>query len=449
MSSLRTTRTVVILVFGTVGAILAGFSAPTLLEELFVLIQRATAVPTSKMPPPSIIEGTGTEAKKPPAEQPKAEGTEEPKTEQADPAPTGETEKEEPKAEPKKIDKKEVYDRFARDIARSSQPEPYPGSRNPASIVAVALLGFIIGAGLGNYVYRIFERAGEKWDKMETGDKVTLFLGIFAGIIASVPFLFIFAGLGNVVAPLATFGLTLGFSAMAVYALRSMEEMLPWQRNKVRSRRSGIKILDTNVIIDGRIYDVARAGFLEGQLYVPNYVLDELQHIADSPDPLRRQRGRRGLDVLRHMQSDFQLEVGIHDRLSPDMNDGVDARLVRLAKALGGDIVTNDFNLNRVAALQKVHVLNLNDLAMALKPNVLPREPLMITIIREGNQPGQGIGYLDDGTMVVIENGKRHLNETLQVTVTQVIQTERGKMIFAELPEDEEGEQEFRRRRAR
>lgn len=430
-------RKLVIISFAIMGAIAAGLAAPSLLQSLFEAIQRATPVPTQVIPPPDARPKASDPVKIEDKAAPPNSG--EPKT--GDPArrPDGE----------RKLDPKEVYERSIGELTRPLGPEQYPGARNPATIIAVALLGFIIGAGIGNLVYRFFERTGERWDKMESGDKVTLFLGIFAGIIASVPFLFIFTGLGNVIAPLATFGLTIGFSAMAVYALRSMDEFLPWQRNKGRSRRSGIKILDTNVIIDGRVYDVARSGFLDGQLYVPNFVLDELQHIADSADPLRRQRGRRGLDVLRHLQADFPMEVGTHDRLSPDLHDGVDARLVRLAKAIGGDIVTNDFNLNRVAALQQVNVLNLNDLALALKPNVLPREPLTIAIIREGNQPGQGVGYLDDGTMVVVEQGRRHMNETMQVIVTQVIQTERGKMIFAEIPEEEEPDQEMRRRRAK
>jgi uncharacterized protein YacL len=217
-----------------------------------------------------------------------------------------------------------------------------------------------------------------------------------------------------------------------------MDEVLPWSKSRGKARRSGIKILDTNVIIDGRIYDVVRNGFLEGEMYVPGFVLDELQYIADSHDPLRRQRGKRGLDVLRHMQADFPLVVRTHDRLAPDVNEEVDSRLVRMARALGADLVTNDHNLNQVAKLQDVKVLNLNDLALSLRPNVLPGEDLCLTIIREGNQMGQGIGYLDDGTMVVVENGRPHIGETLEVAVTQVIQTERGKMIFAEVePPDE------------
>jgi uncharacterized protein YacL len=176
---------------------------------------------------------------------------------------------------------------------------------------------------------------------------------------------------------------------------------------------------------------------LEGDLYVPGFVLEELQYIADSHDPLRRQRGRRGLDVLKQLQADFPMEIRVHDKLAPDLADGVDARLVRLAKILGADIVTNDWNLNRVAGLQEIKVMNINDLALALRPNVLPQEMLTISMIREGSQPGQGVGYLDDGTMVVVANGFKHIGETLEVLVTQVIQTERGKMIFAEVEGEE------------
>lgn len=306
--------------------------------------------------------------------------------------------------------------------------------QSPLSRIALALAGALVGTGIASLVLRAFGRVFDRWEKMDVGDRVTLFLGVFAGLIASLPFLFLFNSvLPAPYIPLALLGLMLGFTALSVFALQSMGDILPWMRGKGRSKRRGIKILDTNVIIDGRVYDVARTGFLEGQIYVPGFVLDELQHIADSHDPLRRQRGRRGLDVLRHMQADFPLEVRVHDRFASNPDEQVDSRLVRLAKALGADIVTNDFNLNRVAALQDVRVLNLNDLALAMRPNVLPKETLCLTIIREGNQPGQGVGYLEDGTMVVVENGKYHLGESLEIVVTQVIQTERGKMIFGEI----------------
>ena len=309
-----------------------------------------------------------------------------------------------------------------------------------ASRVAGGLVGFIVGAGAGNLLSNYLERLTDRWDALSSGGKVTVFLGVFLGLLASVPFLFFMNALlaGQYAVLLAAMTvLILGFSTLSVYVLRSIDDILPWNRGQIRGRKRGIRILDTNVIIDGRIVDVARTGFLDGPLYVPGFVLDELQYIADSSDPLRRQRGRRGLDVLRILQADFQLEVRTNDRLAPEMGDDVDSRLVRLARAMGGDIVTNDFNLNRVAALQEVKVLNLNDLALSLRPNVLPSEMLEITVIREGNQPGQGVGYLDDGTMIVVENGRAHLGETLDVTVTQVIQTERGKMIFAHLDNDD------------
>jgi len=303
------------------------------------------------------------------------------------------------------------------------------------AISASAVLGLIVGSSLGNLLIRYLQWMQTKWTKMDSGDKTTLFIGILVAIFIAPIFSFSLASvIPQAYLPFLLLILLFGLSTIVIYGLQSMADVLPWTKSKARGKRTGTKILDTNVIIDGRIYDVARTGFLEGNLYVPGFVLDELQYIADSHDPLRRQRGRRGLDVLRHMQSDFQLEVRTHDRHAPEAGDEVDSRLVRLARAMGADIVTNDFNLNRVAALQEVKVLNINDLALGLRPNVLPSESLTITVVREGNQPLQGIGYLEDGTMVVVEGGKTHLGETLDVTVSQVIQTERGKMIFAELP---------------
>ena len=228
--------------------------------------------------------------------------------------------------------------------------------------------------------------------------------------------------------------LVLGLSSLTVYALQSMREVLPWTQGKGPRKRSGIKLFDTNVLIDGRILDVAKAGFLDGEVYVPGFVLDELQKIADNSDPLRRARGRRGLDVLKQLQGEYPLEARIHDKYAPEQGDDVDHRLVRLAKALGADIVTNDWNLREVAQIEEVRVMSLNELALALRPNVLPSEILAgLKIIKEGREYGQGVGYLDDGTMVVVENGGPHIGETADVTVTQVIQTERGKMIFAEI----------------
>ncbi|MFO7245479.1 MAG: TRAM domain-containing protein [Thermaerobacter sp.] len=192
---------------------------------------------------------------------------------------------------------------------------------------------------------------------------------------------------------------------------------------------SAAKVLDTSAIIDGRIAEIYEAGFLEGPLLIPQFVLDELRHIADSADPLRRNRGRRGLDVLARLQKELGADVRI---LADSEGSGeVDSRLVRLAQRLGARIVTTDFNLNKVAGLQGVRVLNINDLANALKPVVLPGEDMEVQIMREGKEPGQGVGYLDDGTMIVVEDGKPHIGSTIQVIVTSVLQTSAGRMIFA------------------
>ncbi len=190
------------------------------------------------------------------------------------------------------------------------------------------------------------------------------------------------------------------------------------------------KILDTSVIIDGRIADITATGFLEGVLVVPQFVLTELQHIADSSDTLKRTKGRRGLDVLKRMQNDDGPNIMITDE---DFNDvaEVDLKLVRLAKSMGGLVVTNDFNLNKVADLHGVSVLNINDLANAVKPVVIPGEEMHVVVIKDGKEHNQGIAYLDDGTMIVVEDGKFHIGNAIDVVVTSVLQTSAGRMIFA------------------
>ena len=203
---------------------------------------------------------------------------------------------------------------------------------------------------------------------------------------------------------------------------------------KTQENEGGIpyKILDTSVIIDGRIADICETGFLEGILVIPNFVLNELQMIADSADSIKRNRGRRGLDILNKMQKDQSVMVKISDMDFPEIPE-VDAKLVKLGKVMKGKIVTNDFNLNKVAEFHGVPVLNINQLSNALKPVVLPGEEMAVTLIKEGKDPNQAIGYLDDGTMVVVENGRRRLNEDVTVTVTSVLQTTAGRMIFTRL----------------
>ncbi|MBQ9478700.1 MAG: PIN/TRAM domain-containing protein [Selenomonadaceae bacterium] len=191
------------------------------------------------------------------------------------------------------------------------------------------------------------------------------------------------------------------------------------------------KLLDTNVIIDGRIADICRTGFLEGTLLIPVFVLEELQHIADSPDALRRVRGRRGLDVLQSIRDgSSKLEVEVMNIDFDDIN-GVDSKLVRLAQKVKGKIITNDFNLNKVAQLRDVEVLNINDLSNAVKAVVIPGETMRVQVVRDGREPGQGVAYLEDGTMIVIENGHRYLSRTISVEVTSALQTSAGRMIFA------------------
>ncbi len=194
------------------------------------------------------------------------------------------------------------------------------------------------------------------------------------------------------------------------------------------------KVLDTSVIIDGRIADICETGFVDGTLVVPQFVLRELQQVADSSDSLKRNRGRRGLDVLQRIQKMSQVQVQIVETDFPDVRE-VDLKLIELAKRLSGKIVTNDFNLNKVAQLRGVAVLNINELANSLKPVVLPGEVLRVFVLKEGKESGQGVAYLDDGTMVVVDQGRRAIGRTIEVTVTSVLQTTAGKMIFCRWPE--------------
>ncbi len=195
------------------------------------------------------------------------------------------------------------------------------------------------------------------------------------------------------------------------------------------------KILDTSAIIDGRIFDITDSGFVDGTLIVPQFVLNELQQIADSDDPLRGNRGRRGLDVLRKLQKSPDVDVQISDLDFPDHSD-VEAKLIELSKQLSGQLVTNDFNLNKVAQLRGIPVLNINELANALKPVVLPGETMAVRLIKEGKEAGQAVAYLDDGTMVVVDNSGHLIGETIDVVVTSVLQTTAGKMIFGKQQED-------------
>jgi len=190
------------------------------------------------------------------------------------------------------------------------------------------------------------------------------------------------------------------------------------------------KVLDTSVIIDGRIADIVKTGFVEGPLIIPAFVLEELRHIADSSDGLKRNRGRRGLDILNKIQNDMDIPVEIIEKDFEDVSE-VDTKLLKIAQLLGGKVVTNDYNLNKVAEFQRVPVLNINELANAVKPVVLPGEEMIVMVIKDGKETGQGVAYLDDGTMIVVDGGRKFIGDTITVVVTSVLQTAAGRMIFA------------------
>ena len=228
----------------------------------------------------------------------------------------------------------------------------------------------------------------------------------------------------------------LGYLGLVIGTKKSEEISFPGFgpfRKGLRSSND-YRIIDTSVIIDGRVADICDTGFIEGDLIVPRFILDELQHIADSSDSMKRSRGRRGLDVLNRMQKSVNINIEIVDQDFPKIKE-VDSKLVALAKKMNGKIITNDFNLNKVAELQGIKVLNVNELANALKPVVLPGEIVAVKIIKEGKEPGQGVAYLDDGTMVVVDHASKHLGENIEALVTSVLQTTAGRMIFSELKE--------------
>ncbi len=220
-----------------------------------------------------------------------------------------------------------------------------------------------------------------------------------------------------------------------VIAMRGKDEfnlIIPYVKFVRQDKKDDIVLLDTSVIIDGRIADIFSTHFIEGRIVIPRFVLKELQQVADSQDALKRNRGRRGLDVLNKIQKTAELDVRIQEEDFPEVKE-VDAKLVKLAKLLGGKIFTNDFNLNKVAELQGITVLNINELANALRPVVLPGEPMEVRVSKEGKEYNQGIAYLDDGTMVVIDNSKHMIGQVTKVIVTSVLQTSAGRMIFAKL----------------
>ena len=229
-----------------------------------------------------------------------------------------------------------------------------------------------------------------------------------------------------------------GFSGFLVGVKRGENLTIPaiMRLFKGQEIEQDIKILDTSVIIDGRIADIIEAGFVEGTFIIPQFILQELQYIADSPDPIRRTKGRRGLDVLHRIQKMSGIKVRIVEEDFPKIKE-VDAKLIALGRLMNAKIITNDINLNKVAQLQGIAVLNINELANVLKPVVMPGETLNLFVVKEGKEHNQGVAYLDDGTMVVIENGRKLIGKNVEVTVTSVLQTTAGRMIFAKQKEEE------------
>lgn len=310
--------------------------------------------------------------------------------------------------------------------------------------VEAHLLGALLGGGLAGLAV-VLERLLERYPVGAlVGAAVGLTLGLLLGRLigssviptdpsrASEVTLWYLGAMGF----LGSLGWALGF-----------RKGLEWQSRSAAARPtsgqpaqpSGFLLMDTSVIIDGRIADVCASGFLRGPLAIPQFVLRELQKIADSSDPLKRARGRRGLDILRAIQEQEGVEVRILDE-EPSGGGDVDSRLVEMARELGCALLTNDLNMHKVAEVQGVKVLNINQLAHALKPVVLPGEELRVRIIKEGREEGQGVGYLEDGTMVVVDSGKRHLGRTVEAVVTSVIQTSAGRMIFTSIKEEQDAQ---------
>jgi uncharacterized protein YacL len=297
----------------------------------------------------------------------------------------------------------------------------------------VSYAGAAVGLAVGILTLALEQAIKRIPLKTIIGSTLGLFVGLGIGKLASYPF-DKYLELPNLQIPLYIFfSAIFGYIGLVLGGKKVSEVSTPYfLEPSGKSSRHALKILDTSVIIDGRIADISETGFVDGTLIVPKFVLEELQYIADSSDDLRRTRGRRGLDILKRLQQQNPLRVEFIDDDIPKAA-GVDSKLVGLALKLRAKILTNDFNLHKVAELQGIEVLNINQLANAMKPAVLPGETLHVQILREGKSQGQGIAYLDDGTMVVIENARRLIGKEVEVAVTSVLQTTAGRMIFSEV----------------
>lgn len=313
-----------------------------------------------------------------------------------------------------------------------------------------AIIFLLLSYFLAGYVVRFLKWIEDGLVKVPIVDllfgAIGLILGLFVAYLINIPITDMSLKVVSEILPLF-FTIVLGYLGFQV-GFRRREEIMGMvmvsrkERSQKRSEQAGMedrtqtelplkpKILDTSVIIDGRIADVIQTSFLEGTIIIPQFILGELQHIADSSDVLKRNRGRRGLDILNRIQKELDIHVEIFEGDFDEIAE-VDSKLVKLAQVKDGIVVTNDFNLNKVCDFQGVPVLNINDLANAVKPVVLPGEELAVQVIKDGKEQKQGVAYLDDGTMIVVEDGRDFIGKTIDVTITSVLQTSAGRMIFA------------------
>lgn len=313
-------------------------------------------------------------------------------------------------------------------------------------MLVFGLILFLISPWINLIITRTMDYIEKSIQKMPANEILFGTVGAITGLVISALFVNLLARV-PIVGPVIAVVVAIIMAALgANIATKKREELLTFFTNislrksnvskdkKGKSAKGPAKILDTSVIIDGRILDISKTGFIEGTLIIPTFVLQELRHIADSSDNLKRNRGRRGLDILNKIQKDLIVDVEINEKDFPEIAE-VDSKLLKLAQVLNGKVITNDYNLNKVAEFQGVPVLNINELANAVKPVVLPGEEMRIQVIKDGKESNQGVAYLDDGTMIVVEGGKSHTGEFLDVLVTSVLQTAAGRMIFAKRKE--------------
>jgi len=304
------------------------------------------------------------------------------------------------------------------------------------------LIFYLLTPMFGRHGQRLAKNIETDLQKVPANEIITGTFGLIIGLVIAFLISQIYSGIDifyiGTVLSIFTY-IFLGYLGILV-ATRKGKDILPVfsakksvsSKTKSKSNDATPKILDTSVIIDGRIADIMKTGFIEGNIVIPEFVLVELRHIADSSDGLKRNRGRRGLDILNRIQSEYGIEI-YNTALEKSLDEipEVDVKLLKLAQLMNGKVVTNDFNLNKVAMIKGVEVLNINELANTLKPVVLPGEDMTLFLVKEGKESNQAVAYLDDGTMIVVEEGRRYIGQTINVTVTSVLQTAAGRMIFA------------------